>query len=99
MSSGEGPLGPDLPRRFGVNSCRYFRFTSAAWKAEEGRRFQYDGDTEQPGRTNEECTQAGHDAIHRMEVGRALTAPIQDHQLVLQEQRFCDYGTGAARAH
>ena len=33
FSSGEGPLGPGLPRRFGENSCRYLRFTIAAWKA------------------------------------------------------------------
>ena len=32
-SSSEGPLGPGLPRRFGENSCRYLRFTNAAWKA------------------------------------------------------------------
>ena len=30
MISGEGPLEPGLPRRFGENSCRYFRFTNAA---------------------------------------------------------------------
>ncbi len=39
LSSGEGPFGPGLPRRFGENSCRYLRFTHAAWKASrvEGR--------------------------------------------------------------
>ncbi len=33
MSSGEGPLGPGLPRRFGENKRRYLRCTNAAWKA------------------------------------------------------------------
>jgi hypothetical protein len=55
-------------------------------ESEEGGRFQYDGNAEQPARTDEECTQAGYDAIHRAELGCALTAPIQDHQLVFDEQ-------------
>jgi len=33
IRSGEGPLGPGLPRRVGENSSRYLRFTSDSWKA------------------------------------------------------------------
>lgn len=33
ISSAAGRLGPGFPRRFGENSSRYLRFTSARWKA------------------------------------------------------------------
>lgn len=32
-SSAGGPPGPGFPRRFGVNTQRYLRFTKARWKA------------------------------------------------------------------
>ena len=31
ISSGAGPLGPGLPRRFGENKSRNLRFTKARW--------------------------------------------------------------------
>lgn len=37
--------------------------------------------------------------IHRTEIGRTFTAPMQDHQLAFQKQRFCYHGTTTALAH
>jgi hypothetical protein len=68
-------------------------------ESEEGGRLQYDCRPAQPGGTNEERGQTGDNAIHRFQVWRAFPAPIQDDELVLNENRFGNDGPGATRGH
>ena len=63
---------------------------------QEGGGFQDNGGSDQPARAHEERTQAGDDAITAVEPGSTFPGPIEDQQLLLDEQGFGHHGTRAA---
>ncbi|HEY6290094.1 MAG TPA: hypothetical protein VI455_00830 [Terriglobia bacterium] len=66
-------------------------------KVQQGRRFQNDGRTDQPGAPQEQSTPTGDEAIREAEIGSAAAGAIEDQQLMLDEERLGNYGTDAAR--
>ena len=64
---------------------------------QEGGGFQDNCGPDQPARAHEEGTHARDDAISEVEVGRTLPGPIEDQQLLLDEQGLGHHGTRAAR--
>src|SRR5215470_19717749 len=97
MSSWEGPLGPGLRLHFGEKSRRYLRLVQDLVKVQQGRRFQNDGRTDQPGRPHEQSAPSGDDAIRLAEIGSALARAIEDQQLMFDKDGLSNYGTDAAR--
>ena len=55
-----------------------------------------DRGTNQPARSHEDCAQAGDHPIGKTEVGRTVSRPMEDQQLMRDEHRFGPYSTGAA---
>ena len=65
-------------------------------KVQQRGRFEDDRGTNQPAPAHEGRTQAGDHTIGGTQVGRALSRPIEDEQLVLDEHGLGHHGTGAA---
>jgi hypothetical protein len=63
---------------------------------QEGGGFQDNCGPDQPDRAHEQRTHARDDAISAVEVGRTFPGPIEDQQLLLDEQGFGNHGTRAA---
>ena len=53
-------------------------------KVQEGRRFQNDGRTGQPGGLQEQSAATDEDAIREAEIGSALAGAIEDQQLMFE---------------
>jgi hypothetical protein len=96
MTLASGPFGPGLFRRFGENSRWYFRRISAPVEVQEGGRFECDGDSSQAFRFNEKRKETGDDAVPELEVRCAATGSVQHQELVLQQHRFRNHGSGTA---
>ena len=64
---------------------------------QKSRRFENDGGTQDPRRTQEKCTQTGDDTIRHAQVGRTLATAIEDLQLMLDQHRFGNHGSEAPR--
>ena len=56
-------LGPRLSASLRREQSLILTFHQCRMESEEGGRLQYDGNTEQPARMNEECAKAGDDAV------------------------------------
>ena len=65
-------------------------------KAQERGGLQDNAGTDQPSRAHEERTHASDDAIRQAEIRCPLPGPIEDQQLLLEEDGFGDHLTGAA---
>ena len=66
-------------------------------KAQESRRLQNKGRTDQPGRLNEQRAPTGDEAIREEEIGGALAGAMEDQELMFDEEGLGNYGTDAAR--
>ena len=66
-------------------------------KAQEGRRLQNDGRTDQPRAPQEQGAPAGDEAIRKAEIGSAAAGAMEDQQLMFDEDGLGKYRTGAAR--
>ena len=66
-------------------------------KAQESRRLQNKGRTDQPGRLNEQRALTGDEAIREEEIGGALAGAMEDQELMFDEEGLGNYGTDAAR--
>ena len=51
-----------------------------------------------PARAHEQRGQSEHEAIDLGEIRRTLSGAITDHELMLEQKRFCGYGAYTARA-
>jgi hypothetical protein len=67
-------------------------------KAQEGRRLQNKGRTDQPARLYKQRAPTGDEAIREAEIGGALAGTIEDQELMFDEEGLGNYGTDAARA-
>jgi hypothetical protein len=65
-------------------------------EAQESRRFQNDGRTDQAGRPHQQSAATGNEAIREAEMGSALARAIEDEQLMFKEDGLREYGTDAA---
>jgi hypothetical protein len=65
-------------------------------EAQEIRRFQNDGRTDQPGRPYKQSAPTDDEAIREAEIGSALARAIEDQQLMFDEDGLHDYGADAA---
>src|SRR6516165_11304710 len=98
MSSVLGPFGPGLRRRFGENSMRYFCWLKALWRPSSVAGFSTIADrSRRVGRTKSAIKPARmRSDAHRF--GDRCLGPIHDQELVLEEERLRNYGTGATRS-
>jgi len=64
-------------------------------QSQQGRRFEDNRGAGQPARADEACAQSSDYPIERTEIRRALSRPIQDQQLVLDEHGLSHHGAGA----
>jgi len=62
-------------------------------KAQESRRLQNKGRTDQPGRLNEQRAPTGDEAIREEEIGGALAGAMEDQELMFDEEGLGNYGT------
>ena len=62
-------------------------------KAQESRRLQNKGRTDQPGRLNEQRALTGDEAIREEEIGGALAGAMEDQELMFDEEGLGNYGT------
>ena len=65
-------------------------------KAQEGRRLQNKGRTDQPGRLYKQRAPTGDEAIREAEIGGALAGTVEDQELMFDEEGLGNYGTDAA---
>jgi hypothetical protein len=54
-------------------------------EAQESRKFQNDGGTDEPGRPHQQSAPTRDEAIQQAEVGSALARAIEDEELMLDE--------------
>jgi len=59
---------------------------------------QHDGQSQYPRRTYQQRAQTGHDAIRHSKVGGPLATPIQNQNLVSQQDRFGNNRTDSTGA-
>jgi hypothetical protein len=105
LFGGDNRVHEFLGRTFGTGLVPAFRGEEPAVlalgqdlvKAQEGRRFQNDGGTDEPGRPQEQSAPTGDDAIREAEIGSALARAIEDQQLMFDEEGLSKYGTDAPR--
>jgi hypothetical protein len=65
-------------------------------EAQEGRRLQNDGRTDQAGRPHQQSAPTGDEAIREPETGSTLAGAIEDQQLMFDEDGLGNYGANAA---
>ena len=74
------------------------RWISARCRRNSVDGFEDNRGTDQPGRADEDRTQAGDRAIRGTEMGRPFSRAIEDQQLLVDEHGFGQHRAGAARA-
>jgi len=96
MRSLLGPFGRGLPLALGGEEAAILSVPQGLVEAQESRRFQNDGRTDQPGRPHKQSAPTGDDTIREAEIGSTLARAIEDQQLVFDEDGFGTYGADAA---
>jgi len=72
-------------------------FPQQVMETEESGRLQNDGGTQEASRAQEKGAQSDDDTIRGAQVGRTLTAALEDSQLMLDEHRFGNHATETSR--
>ena len=67
-------------------------------EAKQRGRSQSDGRTKDASSANEKSTQAGEDTVGSAQVGSALSAAIENQQLMFDKNRLGNDGTKTARS-
>ena len=67
-------------------------------KAEQGRGLQHNGRSKQASGTQPERQPASKDPVRRGQIRRSLPGAIQDQELMLEQKRLGNEGTGTARS-
>src|SRR5438270_10047387 len=96
MRSFFGPFGPGLRPRSGENNMRYFRFLSTLWRCSRVEGFRTMAERSTRAGRMKKGTQTGDDPICCAQVGRTLSAAIEDQQLMPDQHGFGNNGTEPA---
>jgi hypothetical protein len=72
-------------------------FPQQVMETEESGRLHNDGGTNDTCRAQEKGAQSDEDTIRRAQVGRTLTAALEDEQLMFDEHRFGNHATETSR--
>ena len=92
-----GALGTGLAPAFRREEQAVLALGHDLVKAQESRRLQNKGRTDQPGRLNKQRAPTGDEAIREAEIGGALAGAMEDQELMFDEEGLGNYGTDAAR--
>src|SRR5215813_14920175 len=72
-------------------------FPQQVMETEESGRLHNDGGTQEASRAQEKGAQSDEDTIRGAQVGRTLTAALEDSQLMFDEHRFGNHATETSR--
>ena len=92
-----GTLGTGLAPAFRGEEQAVLALGHDLVKAQESRRLQNKGRTDQPGRRYKQRAPTGDEAIREAEIGGALAGAMEDQESMFDEEGLGNYGTDAAR--
>src|SRR5215813_9403751 len=98
MSSLSGPFGPGRCPRLGENNRRYFRFLSKLWRRRKVEGFRTMAERRRRAGRRKRVHQATMIRSAGRQVGRTLTAALEDSQLMLLEADVGNHATEPSRA-
>jgi hypothetical protein len=91
-----GSSGPRPPPLLGREEAAILSVPQGLVEAQESRRFQNDGGTDQAGRPHQQSAPTGDEAIREAEIGGALAGAMEDQELMFEEHGLGYYGAEAA---
>ena len=97
ISSLLGPFGPGFFRDADENNSRYFRLTRVRCRCSRVDGFTTTAERIRRAGTQEQRTQSSDEPVRDEQIRCAAARPIQNQQLVFEQNRFGDYGTQTSR--